>query len=912
MRKIGITFFVLVCVAGSLFAGRRDIRFRHISLKDGLSQSGVPSILQDSKGFMWFGTQDGLNRYDGYTFKTYRPEAGNPNSLSGNYILSLLEDRRGVLWIGTLGAGLNKFDREKEEFTHFRFRPDDPTGLSHDIVNAIHEDRSGQLWFGTINGLNTFHRETGTFTHYRVIPGDPTSLGDNMIWVIYEDRSGTLWIGTSRGFNKFDRKTGTCVRYTGERGEPGNSQRPGDRMGNRISAIHEDGSGVFWIGTGNGLKRFDRETGKYTVSLEGKIITGIYEDRAGVLWIGTMGGGVSTFDRETEEFVHYRADPKNPTGLGSDRILTIYEDRSGSLWVGTDGKGINRFDRQTGKFRHYRNDPDDPDSLSHNDVYSFVEDRTGVLRVGTSGGGLDILDRETGRFTRYRPNPGKPGGPGGIFVLSICEDSTGALWFGTNGAGLHKWDRETGAISKYRGAPTDASGLSGNFVMTLYEDSTGTLWVGTLRSGLNKFDRETGTFTAYRFKPDVPGSLSSDIIYSIYDGRGDGDAGALWVGTRDAGLNKFDPQTEGFTHYRHNLNNPTGLSSDAVMCVYQDPSGSVWVGTYGGGLNKLDPEKETCTHYRERNGLPNDVVYGILPDETGCLWLSTNKGISKFDPRTETFKNYTVEDGLQSNEFNVGAYYKGKSGEMFFGGVNGFNAFYPHRVTDNKNIPPIVITDFQLFNKPVAGGADSPLKKHISETEEITLSYKQNVFSFNFVALNFIIPEKNRYKYKMEGIHDNWLDLGHKHDITFTGLEPGEYVLRIKGSNNDGVWNEEGTSLKIIITPPFWKTWWFRVLVVSVLLFLLFTWHRSRMKRLSLQLRTEKEMSRLFTKYNISEREQEILRLIMKGKSNKDIEDTLFISLPTVKSHIYRIYKKMKVKSRLELIRLVQQSVKME
>jgi signal transduction histidine kinase/streptogramin lyase len=411
-------------------------------------------------------------------------------------------------------------------------------------------------------------------------------------------------------------------------------------------------------------------------------------------------------------------------------------------------------------------------------------------------------------------------------VFCVYEDSTGVLWIGTIGAGLDKFDRETGIFRNYRARPNDPSSLSSNSIVVIFEDSRGKFWVGTLGGGINIFERETEHFHTFRNIPDDPASLSDNGVWCIYEDRD----GVLWIGTGNGGLNTFNRKTETFTRYRSNLNDPASLSSDNIRSIYQDPTGILWLGTYGGGLNKFDPRKGVCTrHYREKHGLPNDVVYGILPDDQGYLWLSTNKGLSKFDPRTETFKNYTPMDGLQSNEFNGGACYKSKSGEMFFGGVNGFNAFYPDEVKDNRNIPPIVITDFQIFNQSVGIGGDSPLQKHITETNEIKLSYKENAFSFKFVALDYTIPGKNQYRYMMEGFDkDRIFTDASRRFASYTNLDPGEYIFRVKGSNNDGVWNEKGTSIKIIITPPFWQTWWFRLLGIIAISFLILTVYKIR------------------------------------------------------------------------------------
>jgi len=847
IKKIGFIVLILFGLVEILLSSNRDIRFRNISLEEGLSQSVISCILQDSKGFMWFGTQDGLNKYDGYSFKVYRPDPENPKSISNNTINALHEDHQGALWIGTNGGGLNKFDRETEQFVHYQRKPNDPTNLSSNFVSAIHEDRSQVLWIGTDNGLNRFHPETGTFTCYRQIDGDTSSLSSSAVSVIYEDRSGVLWIGTAGGgFNQFDPETGIFTRLQTESGNPALST---GLSSNFITDICEDHSGELWIGTVNGLNRYDRETGRYIVyrfdpgnphSLSSNNVSKIYEDHAGVLWICTTGGGINTFNRRTEGFVRYIPDPDNPASLSSVSIISIYEGRSGILWFGTGDSGIDYFDREIEKFRSYRVDPDNPNSLSYNIVYSFFEDRFGVLWIATNGGGLNKFDRKNAQFTHFRADPGNPNGLSSDSIFPLYEDSTGVLWIGTNGAGLDKFDRKTGIFKNYSTRPNDPYSLSSNVVRVIYEDSRGILWIGTLGGGINTFDRKTEHFHTYRNIPEDPTSLSDNQVRCIYEDRD----GVLWIGTGNGGLNKFDQETEQFTHYRRNLNEPQSLSSDFILCIYQDLSGHFWIGTYGGGLNKFDPRKGICTrHYREKDGLPNDVVYGILPDEQGCLWLSTNKGLSKFDPRSETFKNYTYRDGLQSNEFNGGAYYKSKSGEMFFGGVNGFNAFYPHEVKDNENIPPIVITDFQIFNKPVAIGCDSPLKKHITETEEIKLPYKDNVFSFKFVALDYTIPEKNQYKYMMEGFDKEWIftDAARRF-ASYTNMDPGEYTFQVKGSNNDGVWNEQGTSIKIIITPPFWQTWWFRVLAVLLAAGATAVFHKTMKRHIAQKARLQTEL----------------------------------------------------------------------
>jgi ligand-binding sensor domain-containing protein/serine phosphatase RsbU (regulator of sigma subunit) len=843
-KKIYVLIIIILGVVGLLRPQMRNrgINFKHITQDQGLSQNSVFCILQDNKGFMWFGTQDGLNKYDGYNFKVYRPDPENPFSLSENNITSLCEDREGNLWIGTAVGGLNKFDREKEAFFHYRSHPDNPTGLSIDFITVICQDRPGNLWIGTPGGgLDKFNPGTGIFVHYRNRDGDPGSLSSNGINALCEGSDGLLWVGTAGGgLNEFDPRTGTFKHY---RADPGN---PRGLLSDTVTSLCEDHAGELWVGTTNGLHLLDRQTGTFTrfvsnpdepFSLSHNNILSLYEDHAGVLWVGTI-EGLNRLDRRKEQFVRYRYDADDPFALSNDSVVSIYENRSGILWVGTGGGGVNKFDRQANAFVTYRADPGEPDSISHDFVYSFCEGRDRVLWVGTSGGGLNRMALDTGKTTVYRNIPDDPHSLSSDYIFCVLVDRSGIVWIGTQGAGLDRFVPGTGSFIHYRNIPLDFTSLSSNSVRVLYEDRDGFLWVGTFGGGL-VLREKTGTFRTFRNIPGDPTSLVNNFIRSIYEDR----AGTLWIGTNGSGLNKFDRQTGKFTRYFRRLNDPTSLANNIIGVVYEDRSGSLWIGTLGGGLNLMDRDTGTFTHFREKHGLPNDVVYGILEDEQGFLWLSTNMGISRFDPRTRAFKNYNINDGLQSNEFNGGAFYKGQDSRMYFGGVRGFNAFYPDQITDNPHVPAIVITDFLVFNRPAAVGPGAPLKKHISEAREIKLSHKENAFSFEFVALDFTIPEKNRYAYRLEGFDKDWIyTTSDKRFAAYTNLSPGGYIFRVKGSNNDGVWNEQGTSIKIIITPPVWKTWWFQLLAVLAALGLAAALYRFRMKGLSQKTRLQTEL----------------------------------------------------------------------
>ena len=806
---------------------------------------------------MWFGTEDGLNKHDGYGFTVYKRAPENPNSLSNNIIRSIYQDQSGILWVGTDG-GLNEFDRENEQFIRYQNDPHDPHSLSDNYVTSIYEDQAGVLWIGTGGGgLDRFDRETEQFGHYQNDPHDPHSLSDNSVTSIYENRAGVLWIGTGGGgLDRFDREMEHFIHYRFSlyQNVP---HDPNSLSHHTVSSIREDEAGVLWVGTrGGGLNRFDQEAGKFIHyqadpndphSLSNDRVLSVYEDRAGILWIGTWGGGLDRLDRETGQFVHYQNDLRDPHSLSDNVVWSIYEDQGGVLWIGTHN-GLNKYDREREKFVHCRADPNDPHSLSNNHVLSVYEDRAGGLWVGTQGGGLNRFDRQTGKFIHYQANPNDPHSLSHGEVKSIYEDRAGVLWIGTWGGGLNRFDRETERFVHYQADSNDPHSLGNNDIFSIHEDQAGVLWIGTYGGGLDRFDRETEQFVHYQNDPHDPHSLGHNHISAIYEDR----AGVLWIGTYGGGLDRFDRETGQFSHYRNNPIDPHSLSNDKVLSICEDQSGVLWIGTHG-GLNRLDRATETFTHYREKDGLPNDVVYGILEDDRACLWLSTNKGLSKFDPRTGTFRNYDTRDGVQSNEFSGGACHKSGSGEMFFGGINGFNVFYPESVSvkDNPYIPPIVLT---LLTQ---GGEDVDVGKAVESVKEATFHWPNNFFEFEFAALSYSQPERNQYAYMLEGFDQDWI--GTRRFGKYTNLPGGTYTLRMKGSNNDGVWNEEGISATITIVPPFWGTWWFRGVVTLVLVGSVIGGYRLRVKSIEAQNR-ELEILVEERTHELEERTHEIER----------------------------------------------------
>jgi signal transduction histidine kinase/ligand-binding sensor domain-containing protein/DNA-binding response OmpR family regulator len=818
-------FFLLFCLlvtvtvspSSAVSPTSARIKFEYISIEQGLSQNTVYCIAQDNRGFMWFGTQDGLNRYDGYNIVVYKPVPGAPRSLSNIRVTAVFEDRNGILWIGTGGGGLNRFDREKEHFIHYKHDPGDTRSLSGNWVTAIGEDSRGRLWIGTLDaGLNRMNGENGQFIHYKHDPADPCSLGNNRVTAIYNDNRGILWIGTDGGgLNRHEPKKDRYAHYTF------NPREPRCLSSNRVTSIYEDSRGVLWIGTnGGGLNSFDREKETFSRypanpgnpdSLNSDHISALYEDQTGVLWIGTGMEGLYTYHRETGTFTSYKLGSGEPGGLNDNNIYAIYQDRSGALWIGTYRGGVNKFSRDKLKFVHHHSHSVCPGGLSDNAVRAICRDRHGVLWIGTEFGGLNKWAPGSKTFVHYKCNSQKSACLSSNHVTAVVEDRPGFLWVGTAGGGLNKFNTLKETFTYYKHSPDDPLSLSHNMVRTLFIDTRDNLWVGTLGGGLNKFDREKETFTHYKREAGNPDSLSDDNIQWICEDQ----SAFLWIAT-DRGINKFDPEKEQFVRYTYDPDDPGSLHPDEMNSVYIDRSGVLWIGTYGGGLSRFNPGNETFTSFRVEDGLPNNVIYGILEDRRGNLWLSTNNGLSRFDPRTKTIKNYDIDDGLQSNEFNACAFYKSSDGEMFFGGINGFNSFYPGEVKDNPHVPQVVITGFRRFNKSVSTGEITNghriLEKSIIETEAIELSHRDSVFTFEFAALHYAAPEKNVYAYKMEGLEDEWNYVGNRRFATYTTLPPGDYTFRVKASNNDGVWNEEGIALKVHITPPFWETAWFYLL----------------------------------------------------------------------------------------------------
>jgi ligand-binding sensor domain-containing protein/signal transduction histidine kinase len=810
-----------------------NLRFTHLSVADGLSHSDVRAIVQDRQGFMWFGTWlGGLNRYDGYTFKVYKHSDHDDRSLGCDSIWGLYVDRSGVLWVGT-NEGVDRYDRNTDSFVHYRHRPDDPTSLPGYQATAFGEDKSGSLWVTTSGGLARFDRTSSRFIAHTPAASAPTRFDTDMR-ALCPDATGLLWLSTwGAGVSVLDTSTGHSIQYKND------PKDPVSLSSDDVSHIFQDRAGAVWVSTQHGLNRFDPKTHKFTrylhdpanpASLTDDYVQATFEDREGRFWVATN-NGLNVMDRERGTFSRYLHDPNDPSSLSSNVInkRALYADASGALWIGMRSTGVDRVPGVAARFTTYRHTSEGAKTPSNNVITALAIGTAGTLWIGTEAG-LDRFDGQT--FTHYLANPDDLGSLGPGPQRLVVEDTHGAVWTGTYGGGL---DRLNGrGVKHFRHDAGNSNSPGNDNIAGLVADPVGGLWIGVYGAGLDHFDGRH--FIHFLPSPGDPAGLPDAYVHPVLlDSRG-----MLWLGSVHSGLVRLDTKTRKFTSYLLDVNRPGSPAVNWTEDIYSDGA-SIWVASPT-GLFRFDIGTEKFTrHYTEKDGLPSNKVLGVLGDTLENLWVSTDNGLSKFDPRSQTFRNYDMFDGLQDNGFSARCRARAPDGRLFFGGVNGLSAFYPDKLLDNQTAPPVVLTDFELFNKPVTvGGKESPLQQAIHVASSIVLRHDQSVIRFQFAALNYDSPQKNQYAYKLEGFDQDWqhTDAGRRF-ATYTNLDPGHYTFRVKASNNDGVWNEQGVALHLTILPPWWKTNWFRALCAMAFFGLLWAAYQFRVR----QLRDEFEMT---------------------------------------------------------------------
>ena len=830
--------------------------FDHLLPEDGLSDSTALAIAQDDQGFMWLGTQNGLNRYDGRDFVVYTHDPDNPNSLSHNVVTSIYPDTEGGLWVGTRGGGLNRLDLQTDQWTTFQHDPADPLTLSSNQINGIEADAEGILWISTNNGLNSFDPDTGIAVRY---PADPQTLPAPDYLAVHDTavaQDQTVWMATDGGLAWLTRGSGELTLSDDEVGLPGVN----------VFQVDADQNGNIWAGTDNGLYKLDSANhvvAEYHYNLGNEAglgagpIRALFEDRHGRLWLGTQGGGLTQFDPATVTFTHFLHDPDNPDSLLNNQVVAVAEDSTGTLWVSSWTAGLNLLSPYISKF---------PTPLAIDTVpLAILGDPAGKLWVGTFGQGLAHVDPVTGETRYYTNDPSDPDSLSNDIVFTLQPDGQGNLWVGTFD-GLKLFDPEEETFARYPSDETGTVGAPGMEIRSLFSDSATSLWVGT-SAGLYQVDTQSGTSATFNRDPAGP---QSNEIWSIVGGGPDD----LWIGATN-GLFRFTPTTGQF----QNLSNQSGTMDTAVTVIHQDADGILWLGTWGQGLIRFDPASQTSRHYQSAEGLPGSIVLGILSDAAGDLWLSTNNGLTRFNPGTEEFRTYDTEDGLAADDFAQGAYWQNEQGEMFLGIENGIVRFVPEQLQDNPQVPPVYLTDFQIFNQTVPIGPDSLLAQNINHTAEIELAHDQSVLSFEFAALNFINPERNQYAYMMDGVDPDWNLAGDRRFVTYTNLDPGQYTLHVRGSNNDGVWNEDGVNLHIVVKPPWWRTTAAYLVYGALILLIVGGFARSRTKAQQRQLAIQRQElmweRRLRENLEQMDRMQERERARIAGELHDGLAQTL-------------------------------------
>jgi diguanylate cyclase (GGDEF)-like protein len=813
----GAVTLLAACAAmlsASAFAGQPAMSFARLGAAQGLSQGAIMSILQDQRGFLWLGTEDGLNRYDGSELRHYLHKRTDPASVPSNYIAALAQDRQGRMWVGTDGGGLAWRDPASGVFR----RPLSASGqmLIDPMVQirSMYVDRRQQLWLATrASGLVLIDPEAGTARDFRRDLTDPNSLGDDSVFAVAEDSSGQIWVGTATGLDRLDPESATAEHFG-----PRLSQLAGaGSTPVRVTSVYIDSRGTVWVGSDRGLFRLDVAAASLSLlrhkdgdegSLPSDKVTALLEDSERRLWVGTT-GGLALLDRRAEKFTTFHNEPANAASLPEDHILSLYQDRSGLLWVGTKSGGVARWNPRSWAFGHYQfREPE------RNNVSAFGVDSRGTLWLGSFGGGLAAIDRRSGAVRWYGAGPGSPISLADAAIMALAVDEKDRIWFGTMNAGVERFDPASGKVHHFKYDPNDNRSLPAAGVMSLLRGARGTIWVGTYGGGLARIDPDRDTVFRYPISRQGSAGLSSDRATALAEDP----AGLIWVGTDGGGLNVLDPSSGRIRHFLHDPTDASSLSSNTVYSVHIDERGRVWVGTRGGGLDRVvgNPFSLEGMHFSnlsESDGLPNSTIYGIESDASGRLWLSTNRGLTAFNPEDRSIRNFRPSHGLQGDEFNFGAHYRGADGTVYFGGPNGYNAFLPEGLHFNMHPPQVALIELLKLNTPLAGPLDA--------LQGIELGYRDNVVTIRFAALDYTGPQENHYQYRLDGFDREWIDAGNRGQATYTNLNAGHYLFRVRAANSDGYWNSDGLRLAVQVAPAPWATWWAMTLYVAALLMLL-------------------------------------------------------------------------------------------
>ena len=814
LHKYFLTVLGLMFFSFSMSWGQEEVEFKQYTVEDGLTSNEVSHIIQDQRGWLWIATANGLNRFDGRVFKTYRHDPSNPNSLINDFVISIYEDRSGMIWIGTI-AGLDRYDPVSDQFFHYLHQSGQFQSLSSNVINCILEDQLGNIWIGTDRGLNRFVHTTGKFEVFQSRPNGNGNSGDDYIYKMIEDQQGFIWSATSNGLYRFDHSTKKLIQF----GFNSNDQE--SLNVGKVWSFHEDREGGIWVGTeAGGLFLFDPATQTFdhfqpdSNTKWNNDFYSIYEGEEGKLWLGAK-GKLFGFETKTRKFNTHLPKLKTPSN-SEQKIISIFQDREGSIWIGTNDEGIYSFRWKETNSQLNQHDPNNPFSLSNNVIQSIYKDRSGDYWLGTQRG-LNLLNPITQQCIIYLPNSNDQHEPFNSenSITAILEDRNQNLWIGTQN-GLKRFDRKNKQFFHYWHDPGDSTTIGGNRIRSLFEDQGGRLWIVVYDGGLNLYDPGSDSFTQYltSFKP-------------VFDVCGDYD-GHLWVGTFD-GLIQFDPAKKVALSFRHDPNDIHSISSNVILDIYEDSHNRLWIGT-NAGLNLLHREsKHTFEHFLQKDGLAHPMVLEIKEDNQNNLWLSDGNGISVFQPDNRMFNNYSIIDNFELT-FGTHIYPNPETQKMWLGTENGLIIIHPDSLPYNDYKPPVYISSLSTYQSKRKESGFQEINAPWAKTA-ITLPFGQNTFTAEFAILSYKNPAENEAAYKLEGVSDEWIPLGSKREATFSNLRPGNYTLRVKGSNNDGVWNEKGASLEITILPPWWLTFWAKLAYVLLAVGTLYNLYRFQLRR---------------------------------------------------------------------------------
>jgi two-component sensor histidine kinase/ligand-binding sensor domain-containing protein len=808
IKLISKCLAILFCISSGLSAQQDEIQFSHLTAEDGLSLSAVTKILQDDNGFLWFGTYNGLNRYDGYNFKIFLPDVKSPKSISNHSVWSLLKDSKGFIWVGTLD-GLNRYDWKTDQFKIYKNNPKDANSISDNSITSSLIDKSGDLWIGTTNGINKYNRDKDNFTVIKKVT-NRLNGSFNAVICMAEDNNGNLWLGTWNGL--------TCMHKDGKIIKQLFSEENDYKITDyrKISSLFEDDENNLWIGVnGKGLKKYNHLTGKIVSyisvpgnpnTLSNNTITTVFKDKFGNLWVGTK-EGLNKYNYNKDNFTRILHDPQKPLSIINNEILSIYQDNSGLIWIGSIG-GVSRFNQSINKFNYYEQSDKITDSnILSNRVHSVLIDKEDNIWVATFKG-LDEIINGKNTIVHYRNEPGNNNSLAENFIRCVSRDNEGNIWAGTDNSGLNIYDPKSKRYKSLKYFTGDTNSISNNGVISICEDHNGIMWVGTWW-GLNRYNKITGKFDRLYNNPANPNSLCYNLVWAIKEDS----KGMLWFGTDGGGASEFDPKTNKFITFSKDSNNVNRISENRVFVIFESHDGVIWLGT-SDGLNAYDRSTGKITIYKKINGLPENSIASIQEDNKGCLWIATDEGFSKLDRKTGQFTNYTKRNGLKELEFVHNASAKSKDGTLYFACKKGLMYFNPDSIKDETLEAPVVLTDLKIFNQSLPITDDGLLRESINSIKSIALPSGNEVITLEFALLDYYDVKKNTFKYKLAGFDPDWNDVGTRNNATYTNLPPGEYIFRVKASNSNGVRNEKETAIKIIIIPKYYQTWWFKIIFV--------------------------------------------------------------------------------------------------